>query len=185
MGKGQNLGPFPETVNGFCGFEMNSSFVFWASPMPESEISASELDFASPRQSGMRIRFAVLAIALIPATLLVVASQLEPSASGLGTHHQLGLPPCSFRVLFGIRCPGCGMTTSWAYFVRGEWLASMSVNLGGFLLALCGVASTGVFGRSAWSGRMPGIETQKWMTIAVVAVTLVTILDWSRRMAGL
>ncbi len=76
------------------------------------------------------------------------------------------------------------MTTSWAYFTRGQWLASMSVNLGCFLLALCGIGTTGLFSRSAWTGRMPGMETQKWMTVAVVAVTVVTILDWSRRLAG-
>jgi len=133
---------------------------------------------------GTKIRFALVAVSLIPLSLLAIASQLEPSAAGLGTHQQLGLPPCSFRVLFGIRCPGCGMTTSWAYFVRGEWLASMTVNFGGFLLALTGLATAGLFGKSAWTGRLPGMETQKWMTVVLVTIAVVTIADWGRRMSG-
>ncbi len=76
------------------------------------------------------------------------------------------------------------MTTSWAYFVRGDWLASMSVNPGGFLLALAGVATSGTFATSALTGRLPGLETQKWMTIAIVAIAAVTMLDWFRRLAG-
>jgi hypothetical protein len=137
------------------------------------------------RQSGTRIRFALLVVAMIPMSLMAVSSQLEPSTAGLGTHQQLGLPPCSFRVLFGIRCPGCGMTTSWAHFVRGQWLASMTVNFGGFLLALAGVATTGLFSRSAWNGRLPGLESQKWMTVSVVAIAALTIADWLRRLAGI
>jgi len=132
----------------------------------------------------MKIRFALFAVSLIPLSLLAIASQLEPSVSGLGTHQQLGLPPCSFRVLFGIRCPGCGMTTSWAYFVRGEWLASMSVNFGGFLLALSSLAMTGLFVRSAWTGRLPGIQTQWWITLIMVSIATMTLADWVRRLAG-
>ncbi len=136
------------------------------------------------RQSGLRIRLALLSVAMIPILLFAIASQLEPSSIGLGTHQQLGLPPCSFRVLFGIRCPGCGMTTSWAYFVRGQWLASMTVSLGGFLLALAAMATTGLFSQSAWSGRLPGRESQKWMTLILVSIAVISLADWGRRLGG-
>ena len=46
--------------------------------------------------------------------LLAVARWLEPAASGMGTHQQLGLPACTTVTLFNVRCPSCGMTTSWA-----------------------------------------------------------------------
>ena len=136
------------------------------------------------QRTGMNIRFALLAVAMIPISLLAIASQLEPSASGLGTHQQLGLPPCSFRMLLGIRCPGCGMTTSWAYFVRGQWDASLAVSLGGFLLALAGIATSGVFCQSAWNGRLPGIAAQKWMTLVAVSIAVVTLADWGRKLGG-
>jgi len=129
-------------------------------------------------------RLAALTVALIPLTLLGVASQLQPASAGLGTHQQLGLPPCSLRVLLAIRCPACGMTTSWAHFVRGEWLASASVNLGGFLLALAAIATSGLFLHAAWRARMPSIEAQRWLSLAAVAIAVVTITDWGRRLAG-
>jgi hypothetical protein len=136
------------------------------------------------QRSEMGIRFALLAVAMIPVSLFAVASHLEPSSTGLGTHQQLGLPPCSFRLLLGIRCPGCGMTTSWAYFVRGQWLASMTVSLGGFLLASAGIVTTGLFCQSAWSGRLPSLASQKWMTVTLVAIAAVTLADWGRKLGG-
>jgi hypothetical protein len=180
-GKGQNLGPFAETVNGFCGFAVISSFVFLDDSMTDRQTNQES---RMTRQTGLGIRVALIVVASIPLALLAVASQLEPSTAGLGTHQQLGLPPCSFRVLLGIRCPSCGMTTSWSYFVRGQWLASMTVNLGGFMLALAAVATAGLFGKSAWTGRLPGIEAQKWMTFCLLGIAIVTMVDWGRRLAG-
>ena len=126
----------------------------------------------------------MLVVALVPLGLLVVATQLQPNPAGLGTHQQLGLPPCSFRVLLGIRCPGCGMTTSWAYFVRGQWGASMSVNAGGFLLAAAGLATSLIFTRSACSGRLPGVNTQKGMTLVLLGIAIVTLIDWASRLTN-
>ena len=125
----------------------------------------------------------MLGTALIPLVLLAVATQLEPSSNGLGTHQQLGLPPCSFRMMFGIRCPGCGMTTSWAHFVRGQWQASMVANPGGFLLAFVGVASSGLFAAASATGRLPGLKAQRWMTVTLVAIATITLLDWAARLA--
>ena len=65
-----------------------------------------------------------------------VAVSLEPDPRGYGTHRALGLPPCSFQFLLGIPCPSCGMTTSIAHFVRGQFLASAQANVAGLLLGL-------------------------------------------------
>lgn len=64
---------------------------------------------------------------------LVVARMLVPDASGMGTHRQLGFGQCSFMSWFGMPCPSCGMTTSWAHLVRGQWRESIACNAGGFL----------------------------------------------------
>jgi hypothetical protein len=61
---------------------------------------------------------------------------LRPDPSGLGTHLALGLNKCGFLVAFGIPCPSCGMTTSWAWVVRGNLIASLWVQPMGTLLAL-------------------------------------------------
>ncbi|MFQ5733941.1 MAG: DUF2752 domain-containing protein [Planctomycetaceae bacterium] len=64
-----------------------------------------------------------------------VAVMLSPDPRGFGTHQRLGLPPCSIRSSLGIPCPTCGMTTSFANFVRGRFVRSIEANLGGFVLA--------------------------------------------------
>lgn len=120
--------------------------------------------------------------AAIPLSLLGVASQLEPASAGLGTHQQLGLPPCSMRVMFGLRCPGCGMTTSWAYFMRGSWVTSAMTNLGGFLLAIYSLAFALFSIRSFFSGQLPGYRTQVTFVYAIATVAAITAVDWIVRL---
>jgi hypothetical protein len=49
-----------------------------------------------------------------------VASRLSPSESGIGTHEQLGLPPCGFLSVTGFPCPSCGLTTSIVWLMHGD-----------------------------------------------------------------
>ena len=130
----------------------------------------------------MRISAAVVTVALVAS--LVVAANLTPSPSGIGTHQQLGLPPCSARLTIGIRCPACGMTTSWAHFVRGQWLMSMQANLGGFLLALYAVATIILGTRVFFQARLPSLNAQKIATIALVGIAIIAICEWGARLAG-
>ena len=117
-------------------------------------------------------------------TLLLVASHLQPNSAGLGTHQQLGLPPCSMRVIFGVRCPSCGMTTSWAYFMNGQWADSFQVNSGGFLLALLSIAFASCALKSTWTGQLPAINSQRLMAVSLLAVAAVTLVDWILRLGG-
>lgn len=132
------------------------------------------------KRIGLRITVAIAA--LIPLSLLIIAGNLNPAEKGLGTHQQLGLPPCSLRVLAGIRCPACGMTTSWSYFARGNWLASMNTNAGGFLLALLSIAMILIAAQIVRHGRLPSPRVQTWLTLAGVGVLVVTLLDWTIRL---
>jgi hypothetical protein len=117
--------------------------------------------------------------------LLVTAALLEPSAAGMGTHRQLGLPPCTMVVLVGIRCPACGMTTSWARMVRGNVVGSARANSGGAMLALAALAggpwllASGLAGRWVWG--LPRENIVLGIGLAIVAVTLV---DWCLRLSG-
>ena len=47
------------------------------------------------------------------------------------------LPPsCASRAIFGVPCPGCGLTRSFVYLAHGEWQASLEMHRLGWLLAL-------------------------------------------------
>lgn len=46
--------------------------------------------------------------------------RVTPSVHGIGTHEQLGLPPCGFYTFTGIPCPSCGLTTSVSGWLHGE-----------------------------------------------------------------
>ena len=88
--------------------------------------------------------------------LLAIAAMLKPSPLGHGTHQQLGLPPCTFWVLFGRPCPTCGMTTAWAHLVRGQWVDACRANLGGALLGLLAMVAAPWLLGSADSRRLVG-----------------------------
>lgn len=97
-------------------------------------------------------RLLALAVALAFLAPLFIASRLPPSPEGFGTHTRMGLQHCTFFERTGLPCPSCGMTTSWAWFVRGNLVASLYVQPMGTVLALiaCGgvwaslyVAATG------------------------------------------
>src|SRR5262245_52054546 len=69
-------------------------------------------------------------------TVLGIAAWLQPSPTGAGTHTQLGLPPCGWVVAFGKPCPTCGMTTAFADAAHGRYLAALTAQPMGLLLAL-------------------------------------------------
>ena len=81
-------------------------------------------------------RFFALVISLVCLAIMLTAARVTPSPSGLGTHTQLGLEQCQFLLRTGLPCPSCGMTTSYAWFARGNFLASLYVQPMGFLLAV-------------------------------------------------
>ncbi|MGA2499866.1 MAG: DUF2752 domain-containing protein [Tepidisphaeraceae bacterium] len=89
-----------------------------------------------------RGRCVALGIALCCIAPLITALFITPSPTGVGTHQELGLRPCQFERQFGVPCPTCGMTTSFAYFVRGRLLPSLYVQPMGTMLAFsCGMVS--------------------------------------------
>jgi len=83
-----------------------------------------------------------LLLPLIFMAIVWVVSRLSPNASGLGTHQGLGLPPCPLHYFTGIPCPACGLTTSWAHLLRGDWaLAWQTHPLGPLFFLLLAMAS--------------------------------------------
>jgi hypothetical protein len=126
----------------------------------------------------------MIGVALGLLALLATAGRLQPDVNGFGTHQQLGLPACTAVELFGFRCPSCGMTTSWAFLVRGDIPAALSANSGGTLLGITVIIVCPWLLGSAGVGRWIAVRpsSQKVVILAVVLV-MVTIVDWIWRLS--
>jgi hypothetical protein len=114
--------------------------------------------------------------------LLITAACLTPSRRGMGTHKQLGLPDCTIVQWFGMRCPSCGMTTSWSHMLRGHVISSFRANAGGALLALASLACGPWLLVSGLRGRWTLARPHEG-TVLVVGVTIivVTLAHWAIR----
>lgn len=112
-----------------------------------------------------------------------LAAAVEPDPRGYGTHQRLGLPPCSFHILFGTSCPSCGTTTCFAHFVRGQWIDAAACNTAAFLLALACVAMVPWSWYGAWRGRLWRIDDPAqaflWLLITLCSLSL---SQWVLRM---
>ncbi|MBX7169090.1 MAG: DUF2752 domain-containing protein [Pirellulales bacterium] len=150
------------------------------SSISSTKFRASETSRALPP----RLRFGCGLAGLGLLALLCVAAWLTPNARGLGTHQQLGLPPCTFLTLFGQRCPACGMTTAWAHAVRGQFAAAAAANLGGTLLAVAAALGAPWLLAVALRGRwLLGVPREEVLAVGAGVFVALTLLDWAVRCA--
>jgi hypothetical protein len=135
-------------------------------------------DAISPRTRCLAVLVGVGLLAI-----LVLANRLRPDPRGLGTHQQLGLPPCSLWVVTGVRCPACGMTTSWAYATRGQLRDALRTHVGGTILAfataVCAVSALAIAARGKWPLRQPS----EAVTISLIVVGAAMLVgEWVVRL---
>ena len=114
--------------------------------------------------------------------VLVTARLLTPAVTGVGTHEQLGLPPCGFLALTGWPCPACGLTTAFAHLAHFQPLASLSANPLGLPLFVATALFVPISLRALWSGQtviafVDAVEADKW-ALRFVFAALVT---WAAR----
>jgi hypothetical protein len=130
-----------------------------------------------------QLRLVLGAVGLGLLFLFAVAAVLKPNPYLMGTHQQLGLPPCSFLMLFGIPCPTCGMTTAWALLMHGEFIRALLANTGGVLLAVLAIAAAPWSMISAVRGRWflwkPYGEAVGCVSAVILAITLI---QWGYRL---
>ena len=132
---------------------------------------------------GWATRALLAAFALGLASMLVVARGLEPDPRGFGTHTQLGLWPCAFKLTTGRPCPTCGMTTSFAWFARGELVRAWRANPAGSLLALVSLAMIPwLLLVSARGCPWPFRDLERPLVGLSVAVVALTLISWTVRM---
>ncbi len=134
------------------------------------------LDASVPERVG-RLRAVALFAACV--AVLGLAISVVPDARGLGTHQQLGLPPCSLVVMTGLPCPTCGMTTAFAHAARAQFAAAWLAQPAGLALAL-GVMAVGVGSLySAVSGRSVRWRGPRWSAARIgLAAVLLLFGGW-------
>ncbi len=115
--------------------------------------------------------------------VLVIARVLTPSVTGMGTHEQLGLPPCGILALTGWPCPACGLTTAFAHLAHFDPLASVAANPLGVPMFLGTLLFVPASIRALWRGQsviafIDATEADKWALRFVVAALAV----WAARM---
>lgn len=118
-------------------------------------------------------------VAAAAIAVLWVSVWLEPSRENMGTHRQLGLPPCGFITMTGLPCPTCGMTTAFAHTVRGHLCAAIRSQAAGFALAVGTLvaALTGLW--SATTGRYPAVNWYRVNPVRLIwLATLGFVLAW-------
>jgi hypothetical protein len=87
------------------------------------------------------VTIARLSVALLAIFVIGVARWLVPSPTGTGTHTQLYLPACGFKVITGLPCPSCGMTTAFSYMAHLQIARGFSAQPFGAGLFLAVVAT--------------------------------------------
>jgi len=145
---------------------------------PRVEEQGRDADRLRPATRG-----AMFTLATGLAVVFVVATRLEPSPRGMGTHTQLGLPPCHLALVTGKPCPSCGMTTAFAWFVRGRLDRSWGANPAGVLLAAASLALIPWLVAGAARGRTCFTRSLERPLIGLLVATVaLSLLSWTVRL---
>jgi hypothetical protein len=146
-------------------------------PAPEGRIDRRGGISSPGLNTAARVGLLTLAIGLT--VVLATAGRLQPDPRGYGTHEQLGRPPCAILKLTGKPCPSCGLTTSFAWFVRGDLARSWRANPAGpFAAAVC-LCLIPWLSASAARGRPLGVRSAgETLTVVAVVAAVLTVLMW-------
>lgn len=66
--------------------------------------------------------------------IIFISYNLIPNKNGVGTHEELGLPPCGFYTMFHKPCPSCGMTTCFALLAHLRLIDAIKIQPAGVFL---------------------------------------------------
>jgi hypothetical protein len=127
-------------------------------------------------------RWGLVALGGLLVAGFVVAAWLPPDPRGYGTHQRLGLPPCTMMMLFNRPCPGCGMTTCFAHFVRGQFRDAARANPAGLFMAVTCAGLVPWCWISAVRGRYLGVD-EPWAPLAILLASwgFVGLVVWMFR----
>lgn len=145
--------------------------------LPDSMNAFDEPAAGSPVSRSARWGLVVFGGLLLAG--FAVAAGLPPDPRGFGTHQKLGLPPCTMLTWFNRPCPGCGMTTCFAHFVRGQFRDAARANPAGLFMAVTCAGLIPWCWVSAARGRYLGCD-DPWTPLALLLASwgVVGLVVW-------
>ncbi len=76
-------------------------------------------------------------------------------------------PPCPYRTLLGIACPGCGLTRAAHALLHGDWTRAFSLNPWAFVAAPAAVAFTWLHALPEAAGARRARSVIAWTMLAL------------------
>ena len=131
------------------------------------------------------VRGTLVGVALGLTALFAVAAYLNPygsdgAARRMETHLQLGLPECTFKRVTGLPCPSCGMTTSFALMMHGDFSDAMRANSVGVMLALTLLAAIPWCLASAlWRRTLFVLSAERALMVIVIGLLSLMLVRWA------
>jgi hypothetical protein len=160
--------------------------------VPPLALPADVLDALPVERPAERLscwpRLALVLIALGLVTVLGIARWLNPydengEARQMGTHRQLGLPPCTFHWVTGLPCPSCGMTTSFSHLAHGDVWNSLRANPMGTMLAFgCLGAIPWCLLSAVWGRRLGVRDFEMFVARGMLALFIILMVTWGIRL---
>jgi uncharacterized protein DUF2752 len=136
------------------------------------------------RLSRERLKTGLGGVALLASLALARGlASASPAAVQVAGHE---LPViCPSRLLFGVNCPGCGMTRSVLLTLGGDLRGALSVNPAGpvFVVALVLLAAQLLFAARAPEGSPSVMQRLRpWVSLYGVVVASVMLIQWVGRL---
>ncbi|HVW38985.1 MAG TPA: DUF2752 domain-containing protein [Pirellulales bacterium] len=148
----------------------------------QTEIIAEVVADTVEHEGGARRRHLIFLIGAVAIAALAWALEVRPDERvAFRGFSRWPLPhSCYSRVVFGVPCPGCGLTRSFVYLARGNWQAARQEHRLGWLLA--GIVAL-QFPYRLWAlsrGGRTALNPRLATALAIVLAVLM-LLNWGLR----
>ncbi len=138
---------------------------------------------AAERAKHHRLMLRIAGVVIAGTFLLEVLPDQRVALRGFAAYPLPEL--CGSRLAFGVECPGCGLTRSFIWAGRGEWVRSLEVNRVGFFMMLAVVGQIPyriLMLRHFERGVMPELAWPRRFGWALIAMLFG---NWALRICGI
>ncbi|NOY90582.1 MAG: DUF2752 domain-containing protein [Deltaproteobacteria bacterium] len=136
---------------------------------------------ASQRRGTLGSRVAWFFFFIMPASVIGLSAWLTTARLDNTLHPLFGLPPCGFKLVTGLPCPGCGLTHSFTAMAHFDFVGAVLANPFGVILFLVSLTTIPLAALGFVRG-WPVVDTlerlqfDKWAILLAITSVLVWIV---------